>query len=358
MYTQDLDNEFNTDQPPPFTNTILRLIKIILNKWWLFLIVGVIAGLLGIYYAGKQKPTYKSKLTFALDDGGGSGMSGFAGLASQLGISVSSGKEIFSGDNILAIMKSRRVIERVLLSTDTFNNKPYRLIEYYLNTTETKDNNTKTTVQFPIGLPRENFNYAQDSCLKKIYKEFVDLYIAAEKPDKKLNIYEVNVISSNEVFTKIFTDRLVNETNQFYTEIRTKKAKETLQILEDRVASMKGNLNSSLTGRAVAQDANVNPAFAAAQVPVLKQQANIQAYSGAYNEMFKNLEIARFQYLNEIPLMQIIDSAEYPMEKIKMSKLKTGLIFSIVPCFILFFIFWASSTIFQLPAKGKQASKS
>ena len=103
---------------------------------------------------------------------------------------------------------------------------------------------------------------------------------------------------------------------------------------------MKGDLNSSISNRATLQDVNVNPAFSAAQVPVLKQQTNIQVYSAAYGEMFKNLEVARFQYLNEIPLMQIIDPADYPMKKIKMGKLKTGIIFSVVSFFLLLFILW------------------
>ena len=62
--------------------------------------------------------------------------------------------------------------------------------------------------------------------------------------------------------------------------------------------------------------------------PVLKQQTNIQVYGAAYGEMFKNLELARFQYLNEIPLMQIIDKANYPMEIIKLGKLKAAILFA------------------------------
>jgi uncharacterized protein involved in exopolysaccharide biosynthesis len=111
-----------------------------------------------------------------------------------------------------------------------------------------------------------------------------------------------------------------------------------LDILEERVAAMKGNLNSSITNRATVQDVNINPAFSEAQVPVQKQQANIQVYGAAYGEMFKNLELARFQYLNEIPLMQIIDAANYPMEKIKSGKLKMAVIFAVLAEMLLLFV--------------------
>jgi uncharacterized protein involved in exopolysaccharide biosynthesis len=103
---------------------------------------------------------------------------------------------------------------------------------------------------------------------------------------------------------------------------------------------MKGGLNASIADKAVSQDANLNPALAVTQVPIQKQQTNIQVYGTAYAELFKNLELARFQYLNEIPLMQIIDAADYPMERIKASRLKNGMLFATVACLLLLLFFW------------------
>ena len=331
-----------TDERRPYVIRDLNsMIRSLLKIWWLFLIVGILAGIAGIFYASKQTVKYKSRLSFALDDGDQNGIGSFLSLASQFGINVGSGKDIFAGDNIIDIMKSRRMIERVLLSVDTFDNKPYTLIEYFLDKTNRRKTNLKLqNIHFPPSQIKSGFSYQQDSLLYTTYLEFANNYVEAQRPDRKLSIYEVNVTSPDEKFTKIFTDRIVAETNNFYIEIRTKKAKETLDILEQRVANMKGDLNSSISNRATLQDVNVNPAFSAAQVPVLKQQTNIQVYSAAYGEMFKNLEVARFQYLNEIPLMQIIDPADYPMEKIKMGKLKTGIIFSVVSFFLFLLILW------------------
>ncbi|MDP4283960.1 MAG: hypothetical protein Q8891_06020 [Bacteroidota bacterium] len=321
------------------------IIKGLLKKWWLFLIVGVLAGIIGIYYASKQKMTYKSSLTFALDTGDGS--SGAISLAAQFGLNLGSSGDIFAGDNIIEIMKSRRMVEGTLLSIDTFQNKPYTFIEYYLQQSADTSSKQEINIHFPVGQLRSTFTYAQDSLLYKSYNDFANNYINADKPDRKYNIYEVNVTNPDEKFTKDFTDRLVAETNKFYTEISTKKAKETLDILEQRVAAMKGNVDSGISSKAEIQDINLNPVFSAAQVPVLKQQANIQVYGGAYAEMFKNLEIARYQYLKQIPLMQIIDAANYPMEKVKASRLKTAIIFSFIACFFTFLILWIIS-LFKL----------
>jgi len=305
--------------------------------------VGVTAGIGGIIYAAYQKPEYKSHLTFALDEGdNGSGMGNILNLASQFGFSIGSEKDIFSGDNILTIMKSRRMVEKVFLSVDTFDGKRTTLIEYFLEQSRQRKSNAIKNIRFNVGEERSSFSYQQDSLLYKTYLRFSDNNIIAERPDRKLSIYQVSVTSHDEKFTKDFTDRLVAETNNFYTEIRTKKARETLTILQGRMDTMKQNLNSSIRKRATVQDVNINPAFTEAEVPVQKQQTNIQVYGAAYAEMFKNLELARFQYLNEIPLMQIIDGANYPMEKIKPGKLKTAILFALITVmltmFVLFFL--------------------
>ena len=72
------------------------MIKGLLKLWWLFLIIGILAGIAGIFYASQQKIKYKSRLTFALDDGDQNGIGSFLNLASQFGIN-GSGKDIFAG---------------------------------------------------------------------------------------------------------------------------------------------------------------------------------------------------------------------------------------------------------------------
>ncbi|MEO6819556.1 MAG: Wzz/FepE/Etk N-terminal domain-containing protein [Ginsengibacter sp.] len=353
------ERDINSPQErPQVPFNIFTIFKSLLKLWWVFLIICIIAGLAGIWYASVTKPKYKSHLTFALDDGGGNSMGNLMSLASQFGLNIGSGgKDIFAGDNILEIMKSRRMIERVLLSVDSFDNKPYTIIEYLLGKNEAFKTDSKINdIHYPVGQLKSTFSYRQDSLLYTTYLKFRDEYIVAQRPDKKLSLYEVNVTTPDEKLTKDFTDRIVAETNNYYIEIRTKKGKETLDILEQRVGAMKGNLNASITERATVQDVNINPAFAEAQVPVLKQQANIQTYGAAYGELFKNLELARFQYLNEIPLMQIIDEANYPMEKIKNGKLMTGILFAFVAG-LLFLMFVVFKLVFKSGVHNVQPQK-
>ncbi len=323
--------------------SLLSFFKSLLKKWWLFCIVGLVFGIIGFFYAWRQKPKYESNLTFIIDQGNSnSEMSGTLNLAAQFGFNISGGlNEMFSGDNILEIVKSRNIVESVFLSVDTFNKIPFTLIEFYRqNMLKVKHESEAGKVHFPVGLSKESLNYLQDSILYATYVDFVKFSLEADRPNKILSIFSIRVQTDNEKFTKIFTDKLIHTTDSFYTDISSKKEKQTLQILEQRVATMKGGLSSSISNKAASQDANLNPAFAESQVPLQKQQANIQVYGTAYAEMFKNLEMARFQYLNKIPLIEIIDQPDYPMKKIKAAKLKTAIFFALGGVFITFLVLW------------------
>lgn len=312
---------------------------------WFFLVVlsTLIGGIVGIIYSQYQKPKFESRLSFSLDAGAADGaLSSAMNLAAQFGLGLGSGQSMFDGDNILEIMKSRRMVECVLLSVDTFDNKPSTLIQHYLEHSDFKEKIQKKPrlkdISFPLGTQKASMSYLQDSILYEVYQTFIKENMVAQRPDKKLSIYEVKVTSLNEQFSKVFTDRIVDSTDSYYIAITSKKDLETLKILEMRVASIKGDVSESIEARASVMDQNINPAFARVQAPVLKQQYNIQAYSEAYKEMFKTLEMARYQYLKKIPLLQVIDHANYPMKRIYMGKIKAFVYFSVIGALLSIFL--------------------
>lgn len=325
--------------------SLMNLVRMYKRKFWLLFIIGLLAGVAGFFYAMSKKPSFESKLTFALDAGSdNSGLSGAMNLAAQFGFNLGGNTNMFDGDNIIQVLKSRRIIESVFLSVDTFNNKRYSLAEYYienngLRAALNKKERTRN-IYFPAGIQKNMLNYLQDSILNIIYMDFSTNDLYADRPDKKLSLYEVRIRSFDEKFSKVITDKLIEAASSFYTEITSRKDRETLEILEQRVASLKTGVGSSIDTRASTQDANVNPAFAAAQSPLIKQQYNMQAYGEAYKEMFKTLEMARYQYLKKVPLLQIIDNADYPMARIKVSRLKTAVVFSFFSVFITMLVIW------------------
>lgn len=320
-----------------FGLNIESLLLLIKRKFRWFAVFGMLGLVAGGMYAFLQKTRYESRLTFALDEGSSNG-SNLSMLASQFGFGANLGENgLFSGDNILEVMRSKRIFDGVMLAVDTFGNKRMTLMERYLETSGMKKKlGVSGKTIFEATNDSMRLSFFQDSLLNEIYIDWKKNHLKASKPDRKFSIYEVNITLPDEKLAKVATDKVIEETMEFYTEIKTAKSKSILKILEDRVASMKGNFTTSLESLAFSKDANINPALVQTTVPAMKEQTNIQVFAGAYGELFKNLEIARFQYLKETPLLQIIDQPRYPLKEVKLSPLKGGLIGAVAAVILMF----------------------
>ncbi len=100
----------------------------------------------------------------------------------------------------------------VLLSVDTFENKPYTLIDYYFRITHKYKNPKPTDIHFPAANKEPLLPISKIVLLYITYKKFAESNLTADIPDRKYSIYEVSVTSPNEKFTKVFTDKIVAET--------------------------------------------------------------------------------------------------------------------------------------------------
>jgi len=309
-----------------------------IRRWYWFLLAGFIGALVGVGYAWLSKPKYTAQIRFALEDNGG-GLSGALSLAAEFGINLGSGNDVYSGENILVILTSRDLVEKVLLLPDTLDGKAQTLAQSYADlyklTKSFDDNKRLHGVRFPLNQPRSQYTYQQDSALYIISKFILDGQLSANRPDRKLNIYALSMTAINERFAKLFVEKLLQEATAQYTTMRSNRTKETLEILEKRVATLRGGVNEAIDSKAAYQDANINPAVASAQAPLQRRQVDISSYGQAYAELFKNLELARFQYLKSIPLLQVIEPARYPLEFNKPGRLKTGIKFGIIAGFLL-----------------------
>ncbi|MNE18567.1 hypothetical protein D3C80_1116100 [compost metagenome] len=70
------------------------------------------------------------------------------------------------------------------------------------------------------------------------------------------------------------------------------------------------------------QTPNINPARQIALIPSQRKSMDMQVLSTTYAEVVKNLEISKLALLRETPLIQIIDTPSYPLDKEKWGKVK------------------------------------
>lgn len=293
------------------TQSVKATIRYLKNKRIYLIIAAVIGMSLGIFYCSIKSPLYSGTVTFSLEGDDNSSGAGLLGLAAQFGLDIGGGVGgIFQGDNILELFKSRKMIEETLMLP--YNNGTITFADAFLDITGKRGDLQK--VLFPVNA-KPPFTRVQDSVMGEMYTYITKGLLDVQKPDQRLNIFSINFKSHDEIFTKSFVEKLVAEVSNFYVTTKTKRAKYNVEILQSRTDSIRRAFDRALYGRAAAIDANLNPAFQTPSVPAEKKQADVTVLGTAYGELLKNLELAKFTLLKEVPYIQIIDEPHFPLEK-------------------------------------------
>jgi hypothetical protein len=333
MAEQNTTEQFDNDEIS-LKELILKIkewYQFLLTQWKLIVLMGIIGGLIGFTYAYFQKPTYKAILTFALEEDKGGGASGLGGLASQFGLDIGGGGGgAFAGSNLIELMKSRLLVEKTLLSPIEIEGKTISIAEYYIQINKMRESWNKNPalkhIQFLPNSDRTNFTLAQDSILKALFLQVAakNFLIIGQK-DKKVSITSIEVISANENFSKIFCENLAKETSEYYVEIKSKKARLNVEILQHQVDSVRGQFNTSINEVATASDGifNLNPALRSKGTQPAKRQVDLQINTTMLTSLVSNLEMSKMALRKETPLIQIIDRPIFPLEKEKVGKLKS-----------------------------------
>jgi uncharacterized protein involved in exopolysaccharide biosynthesis len=306
--------------------------RFLLSKWTILLAAGIIGGSIGIGYAFIQKPIFTANLTFALDEEkmGGGGLSGALGLASNLGVDLgTSGGTAFSGANLMELMKSRKIVERALLNPITINKKIQSLAQYFIEFNKLNKNWYKNplfkNIVFAPDADRSKFTLQQDSILGNLYERIAgpDGLLGVTQKDKKISIINIEVKTTNELFSKVFTESIAKEVSEYYVEIKSKKARQNLEILQHQTDSVRAELNGAITGVASATDNtfNLNPAMMVRKTPGTRRQVDVQANSAILTQLVTNLEMAKVTLRKETPLIQVIDKPILPLKKERVGKL-------------------------------------
>jgi uncharacterized protein involved in exopolysaccharide biosynthesis len=295
------------------------------SKWKTIFLAGIIGGLLGLGYSFTKKTIYTAKLSFALEEKG-SGGGNLSSLAAQFGLGVGGdGGGVFSGGNMIELLKSRFLIEKTLLSTVNINGKSDLLINRYIQFNKLDKAWAKQSKLANLkfnSADRASFTLQQDSVLGVISTGLIKNNVAIAQQDKKLSIINISVASTDEIFAKVFSEKLIETVSSFYIETKTKKTRANILVLENRADSVQRELNAAMYGRAQFGDQNMGLIRQQAAVPKLKQEMKVQMLGTLYGELVKNLEFAKLTLMREEPLVQIIDQPILPLPKARLGKLK------------------------------------
>jgi hypothetical protein len=303
----------------------------LLSQWKIILLAGIIGAAIGLAYSFSKKPIYTATLSFALEDekSGGGGLGSALGLASSLGLDLGGGGgSVFTGSNLTELFKSRSMVEQTLLSPVTSNGKVISLAEMYIQNEgwrdKWNDNPKYKDIQFLPNIKRKYFTRVHDSILGVMYEDLSKTGLAVGQKDKKIAIINIDMASTNELFSKYFTEALAKEVSDFYVTTKSKKARLNMDILERQTDSIRSELNGAITGVAVANDNtfNLNPALNVRRAPSARRQVDVQANTAILTELVKQTELAKVTLRKETPLIQVIDRPILPLAKESFGKAK------------------------------------
>jgi uncharacterized protein involved in exopolysaccharide biosynthesis len=297
---------------PELKAVIQRFLNYFISQYKIILLITIITSAIGLIYGKLQPSTYKATSTFIVEDKSGKGGGGLSGLASQFGIDVGGltggGAGLFDGDNILEIIKSRSIIEKVLLTKieEPVSSKGQTIADYYIQVEdlqskfERKNINVKS-LNF-AGLSEETkHSVIQDSVLYVLFNR-INKNLNVEKKNKKSTIITLEVVSSDQVFSKIFADQLLKQTSDLYVDIKTGNLSRSIDKIQQKADSLERSLssiyqNSFQINSSRTELSNRDKTFS----------------STLYAEVVKNLETLKLSLINQTPVIQVLDTPKYPL---------------------------------------------
>ncbi|MGV3763829.1 Wzz/FepE/Etk N-terminal domain-containing protein [Parapedobacter sp.] len=303
------------------------------SKWRILLLAGIIGALVGLGYALWKKPMYTATTTFVLEGGDGKGgLSQYVGMAAMVGVDLGGGTSgLFQGDNILELYRSRTMLEQTLLSPVNVENSKELLIDRYITFRGLRDNWEEDPELSSLDFRKAPKELGPDRLRLRdsVITEFVNFIneelLSVDKPDKKLSIMRVKVISADEVFSKAFNENLVRKVNEFYVQTKTKKSTENIAILEAKVDSVRAVMEGAIYSAARVSDAtpNLNPTRQVQRVaPAQEAQFSAETNKVILSQLLQNLEHTKMNLIQEQPLIQLVDQPVYPLKINRVGKMK------------------------------------
>lgn len=293
-------------------------------KW--LLIVPVLFGIIGVLYATFHRHKYFAELTFVSNNDNNS--SPYSLLMQQVGIDINNSNNAFEGDNLIEFLKTRYLIEQTLLTPVLIQGKQQLLVDYYLQKSKLSDkwNSSGSSLKgVRFVQDRSTYNLLQDSAIKLIYKQ-ISPQLSIGKPDKKLSIVSITFSGEDEYWVKCFVETLVANATKIYIKAKTAKLQENVNILQSKVDSINSRVYGSLSNIATTEDINVNPIKKTSQIPIQRQQLNLQINNALMVELIKNLELAKIQLNKATPFIQVLDRPILPLDDKKPGRLISGII--------------------------------
>lgn len=310
--------------------------KELISKWYILGIFSVLFGAIGIVMALMMPPKYNGRLTFVLEEAKGSNPLGnYANLANQFGVDVGgfgSGGNVFSEDNLIELLRSRKIVEEALMRPTEWETPSQNLLQYYVefNGLEEKWEENEKLKGIRFDIPKSEYTLIHDSLVNVIFRAIAEDNLNLRKVSLSSSLIEISCVSEDEYFSKYLAENLVESVSDFYINNKTQRSRETLNFIQNRTDSIQSALTSAELELARWKDSKRSITKAEGYLTEIRLTREVQILNAMYTEAIKNLELAKVNLLNQMPLIQVIDKPILPLKEDRLSKFKALVIFGFI----------------------------
>ena len=292
-----------------FTESLQKIVK---RKWYIlgFAIIGALLGGSMVFFKStKQKAQY----ILAVEE---VSAPAWASLLSQFGLDGAGNNPsgVFQGESLLTLFKTRAMVERALLHKVNYQGSDMLLAEVFF--AEVKGSDSKVFEEVEFSEDRSKHSSISDSALFLTYAYVVDEVIQTEKPEKKQGFINLACIHRDGELAVLLSSALIETVTSFYIEVSTTKARTNLKVLTLESDSVQRELNDALIRAAVQTDLNFSPLRQTLRTESNRASVDAQLALSIYSEIVKNLKLAEIAVRKETPLITVIESPQFPLERV------------------------------------------
>jgi hypothetical protein len=304
-------------------------LNLLTSTWKIWLSAMLIGTLLSLVkdLAVNKVTSYRSSIIFNLELGGSGGGSQLSGLASTFGIFSQnnvSGGELFTSQNFPTIMRSRSVIEKALMNEVIVKGDTLLLINYVADSSDIKTNEWGGGIFTPPfhgaihykfkKKSTDEFTELENEIINSIYQKLTDATeIEGIKPTNSILL--LTTVLTNEKLAKVWVESVLNTTEEFYVEMKTKKTRELLSIQNkqlDKLAASLGMLDTRIARLTFENPNVVDPRGRLQETKANRQSSFI---TNQYLAQLNTVEGLKRMLLEQTPIFTVMDETRLPLEK-------------------------------------------
>ena len=310
------------------TNEYIKNLK--KNFLLIFIVLFFSAGI-GLVYSYFLEDKFEAKYSFMFEEEqSNKSISPYLGIVSDMGIDIGGANSSFSSpSNLIQLLKSQMILLPTLERDTIIDGVNDNLLNHYIR--------IEGLPNIPAEINVQN-KYKKDSIFKLIHEEITEykLDIYFQNPDSE--VLEISFKFKDKRFAEYFTNFLVDEVQEKYTLVRTKKTRDQLESLKKVRDSIAKRLDLVQKEYMSYVDQNTKVVRFSARVNELRSKMEVEDLGQALLGYNNQIRIIDYKLQDKKPLLFPIDKPLAPLENIRGSHAFWIFIFVSLGLFIVLFI--------------------